>query len=75
VEFAVSGIEAAAVLGTGCSLDLRASAFPVTTCAQTRIDEVPVLIARATPAYLEILVERPLRFYLWCWLCRAAETL
>lgn len=73
VEFALGGPGAAAVLNAGCSLDLRETAFPVDTCAQTRIDQSPVLLFRPSPQRFEIFVERPLAPHLWRWLCRAAD--
>jgi sarcosine oxidase subunit gamma len=75
VEFAVSGQDAAPVLNAGCSLDLREAAFPVDTCAQTRFDQVPVLLFRSSVQHFEIFVERPLAHHLWVWLCRAANDL
>lgn len=73
VEFALAGRDAAAVLNAGCSLDLREAAFAVDTCAQTRFDQVPVLLVRPSRERFEILVERPLAHYLWLWLCRAVN--
>jgi sarcosine oxidase, subunit gamma len=75
VEFAVSGRGAGAVLNAGCSLDLREAAFRVDTCAQTRIDQSPVVILRAGSESFEILAERPLAAHLWLWLCRAAHNI
>jgi sarcosine oxidase subunit gamma len=73
VEFAAAGSDAAAVLNAGCSLDLRAAAFPVDTCAQTRFDQIPVLIFRSSPERFDLLAERPLADHLWLWMCRAAN--
>ncbi len=73
VEFKVSGPGAAAVLNAGCSLDLREAAFPVETCAQSRFDQIPVLLFRYSPERFEIFAERPLARHLWLWLCRAAN--
>jgi sarcosine oxidase subunit gamma len=73
VEFAVGGRDCAAVLNGGCSLDLREAAFPVDTCAQTRFDQVPVLLVRPSAERFEILVERPLAHCLWLWLRRAVN--
>jgi sarcosine oxidase subunit gamma len=70
VEFAVAGRGAVAVLNAGCSLDLREAAFPVDVCAQTRFDQVPVLLFRPSPERFEVFVERPLAHHLWLWLCR-----
>jgi sarcosine oxidase, subunit gamma len=71
VEFEVSGRDAGAVINTGCSLDLRPAVFPVDSCAQTRFDQVPVLLFRSSPERFEIFAERPLARHLWLWLCRA----
>jgi sarcosine oxidase subunit gamma len=72
VEFEISGHDAGAVLNTGCGLDLRPAAFPEDTCAQTRFDQIPVLLFRSAPERFEIFAERPLAPHLWRWLCRAA---
>jgi sarcosine oxidase, subunit gamma len=73
VEFAVAGPGAAAVLNAGCSLDLREAAFPVDMCAQTRFEQVPVLLFRPSPERFEVLVERPLAHHLWLWMCRVVS--
>ena len=73
VEFELAGAQAAAVLNTGCSLDLRTAAFAVGQCAQSRFDQVPIVIYRSAPDRFEILTERPLASYLWRWLCRAVD--
>jgi sarcosine oxidase subunit gamma len=70
VEFAVAGRGAVAVLNAGCSLDMREAAFPVDTCAQTRFDQVPVLLFRPSAERFEVFVERPLAHYLWLWMSR-----
>lgn len=73
VEFELAGEQAAAVLNTGCSLDLRTAAFAVEQCAQSRFDRVPIVIYRTAPDRFEVLTERPLASHLWCWLCRAVD--
>jgi heterotetrameric sarcosine oxidase gamma subunit len=73
VGFSMAGVAAAALLNSGCSLDLRLRSMPVDTCAGTRIEQVPVWIAREQPEAFEVWVERPLTPYLWQWLLRAAE--
>ena len=73
VEFAAAGSDAAAVLNAACSLDLREAAFPVDACAQTRFDQIPVLIFRSSPERFEVFAERPLADHLWLWMCRAAN--
>jgi len=75
VEFELAGAHAAAVLNTGCSLDLRPAAFAVERCAQSRFDQVPILIYRTAPDRFEVLTERPLAHHLWRWLCRAVDDL
>lgn len=74
VEFAISGPQASAILSAGCSLDLRPLAFPLDTCAGTRIEQIPVVILRTTLESFELLVERPLARCLWLWMRRAAES-
>ena len=73
VGFNVAGAGAAAVLNSGCSLDLRLRSMSVETCAGTRIEQVPVWIVRQRPEAFEVWVERPLAPYLWQWLLRATE--
>lgn len=75
VEFEVSGRGAATLLNVGCSLDLREAAFPPDACAQSRFDQIPVLLFRSSPERFEILTERPLAHHLWLWLCRAGNTI
>lgn len=71
VEFAVAGRDGALALNAGCSLDLRETAFPTDSCAQTRFAQVPVLLFRPSVQRFEIFVERPLAHHLWLSLCRA----
>jgi sarcosine oxidase subunit gamma len=73
VEFAVSGRGAVPVLNAACSLDLREAAFPVDSCAQTRFDQIPVVIFRSSPERFDIFAERPLADHLWLWMCRAVN--
>jgi sarcosine oxidase subunit gamma len=73
IGFTMAGSAAAALLNSGCSLDLRLRSMPVDTCAGTRIEQVPVWIVRQQPEVFEVWVERPLAPYLWQWLLRAAE--
>jgi heterotetrameric sarcosine oxidase gamma subunit len=54
-----------------CSI--RAAAFTVEHCAQSRFDQVPILIYRTAPDRFEVLTERPLARHLWQWLCRAVD--
>ena len=75
VGFALVGKRAAALLNSGCGLDLRLKSMPPDTCAGSRIEQVPVWILRHALETFEVLVERPLAAYLWQWLNRAAETL
>ena len=71
--FAVSGRGAVPVLNAACSLDLREAAFPVDSCAQTRFDQIPVVIFRSSPERFDIFAERPLADHLWLWMCRAVN--
>jgi sarcosine oxidase subunit gamma len=73
VEFAVTGRGAVPVLNAACSLDLREAAFPVDSCAQTRFDQIPVVIFRSSRERFEIFTERPLADHLWLWMCRAVN--
>ncbi|HZP88542.1 MAG TPA: hypothetical protein VFB54_17150 [Burkholderiales bacterium] len=55
-------------LAAGCSLDLRERAFAVGRCAQTRIEQVPVIVHRRSADQFDVLVERPLAHYFGLWL-------
>ncbi len=56
------------VLAAGCSLDLRERTFAVGRCAQTRIEQVPVILHRRSRDRFDVLVERPLAHYFGLWL-------
>jgi sarcosine oxidase subunit gamma len=73
VEFAVTGRGAAQVLNAACSLDLREAAFPVDSCAQSRFDQIPVVIFRSSRERFDLFAERPLADHLWLWMCRAVN--
>jgi len=75
VEFAVEGPDCRVLLNAGCSLDLRDAAFPVGTCAQSRCDQIPLLLHRTSRDRFEILVERPLARYFSLWMQRSADNL
>jgi sarcosine oxidase subunit gamma len=55
-------------LAAGCSLDLRSRTFAVGRCAQTRIEQVPVIVYRCAADAFDVLVERPLAHHLGLWL-------
>ena len=55
-------------LAAGCSLDLRERAFPIGRCAQTRIEQVPVIVDRRAADKFHVLAERPLAHYFGLWL-------
>jgi sarcosine oxidase subunit gamma len=72
VNFRIRGANAAGLLNAGCSLDLREHAFAAGRCAQTRIEQVPVILYRREPHEFDVLVERPLAHHFELWLREAA---
>ena len=72
VEFGVSGAAVADLLAGGCSLDFRPHAFAPGSCAQSRIEQVPVILHREALDRFTVIVERPLARYLWQWLEHSA---
>jgi sarcosine oxidase, subunit gamma len=72
-QLTIAGGRAADLLSVGCSLDFRKGAFEAEHCAQTRIEQVPVILYRRTMTEFELLVERSLAAYLWRWVQTAAE--
>lgn len=72
VEFVVAGPSAVARLAGGCGLDFRPRAFAPGTCAQSRIDPVPVILHREALDRFTLYVERPLARYFAQWLAEAA---
>jgi sarcosine oxidase, subunit gamma len=72
-QMTIAGASASDFLSVGCSLDFRLRTFDAGHCAQTRIEQVPVILYRRTLTEFELLVERPLAAYLWRWVQTAAE--
>jgi sarcosine oxidase, subunit gamma len=72
LEFAVTGPAAVDILASGCSLDFRPKAFGPGQCAQSRIEQVPVILHREAFDRFVVFVERPLARYLSSWLELAA---
>jgi heterotetrameric sarcosine oxidase gamma subunit len=72
-QMTIAGARAADFLSVGCSLDFRTSTFEAGRCAQTRIEQIPVILYRRTLTEFELLVERSLAAYLWRWVQTAAE--
>jgi sarcosine oxidase, subunit gamma len=72
VTFTIRGADAAGLLNAGCSLDLREHVFAAGRCAQTRIEQVPVILHRREPHEFDVLVERPLAHHFERWLREAA---
>jgi sarcosine oxidase subunit gamma len=58
----------AELLAAGCSLDLRERSFATGRCAQTRIEQVPVIVYRRSTELFDVLVERPLAHHFGLWL-------
>ena len=73
VEFGVTGAAAADLLAGGCSLDFRPHVFVPGSCAQSRIEQVPVILHREALDRFTVIVERPLARYLGQWLEQARE--
>ena len=68
VEFVLAGPTAVPRLASGCSLDFRPRAFAPGTCAQSRLEQVPVILHREALDRFTLFVERPLARYLARWL-------
>lgn len=71
--FTVRGPDAADLLNAGCSLDLRERAFAPGRCAQSRVEQVPVIVYRRALDDFDVLVERPLAPHFELWLREAAR--
>lgn len=75
IVFRLSGLNAATVLASGCSLDFAASAFPRGTAAQTILARTPVTILRIDDApTFDIHARRSYRAWLQDWLARATRS-
>ncbi|HEY0938720.1 MAG TPA: sarcosine oxidase subunit gamma family protein [Steroidobacter sp.] len=74
-ELSIVGRDASALLNCGCSLDLRLSAFPVGSCASTRVLQVPVILLRRAIDHFDVFVERPLATHLIEWAASASDSL
>jgi sarcosine oxidase subunit gamma len=61
------------LLSLGCSLDLRPSAFPPGSCAQTRIGQAGVLLIALGADDFRLFVRQSFAEYLADWLLDAAE--
>ena len=70
--FTISGARASELLAVGCSLNLRKEKFTPGLCAQTLIEQVPVIVCRRPQGYT-VLVERALANHLWLWFCHASR--
>lgn len=65
----ISGDRASDGLMTGCSLDLRAHAFPASSVARTALADVPAIIWNpGAPDRYRCLVDRSVSVHLWNWL-------
>lgn len=71
----VWGALARELLSFGCALDLRPSAFPAGSCAQTTIGQAGVLIVALGNDDLRLLVRPSFAGYLADWLLDAAQEL
>ena len=72
VSYEVGGVRAAEILMSGCSLDLRAHAFPGGRAARTALADVPAIIWNpgGEPRHLRCIVDRSLAQHLRDWLLR-----
>lgn len=66
VSFSVTGSEAQNLLAEGCSLDW--ANFPPGSSTVTRLDKVPVLLARIEHQRFEVMVDRSYGSWIWSWL-------
>jgi sarcosine oxidase subunit gamma len=72
--FSLIGANVCDVLARGCSLDLDASVFPVSRCAQTLLAKTPILIHfRAPGPTMDVYVPRSFAGYAWNWLQTATQ--
>lgn len=73
--FRLKGRHAAALLASGCSLDLDAEAFPTGSAAQTLFAGTTVSILKVDPLpSFDIHVRRSFKRYLQAWIVQAAGT-
>jgi len=70
--FRLTGEAAAALLATGCSMDLHPSAFPVGACARALLARLDVVLTAVATGY-DVRVERSYARHLWAWFENAAR--
>lgn len=70
----IEGAGAAALINTGCPLDLHPRSFPSGSLAQSHIAKANVvLLCREAGTRYEVTVRRTFADYLWRWLCEAGS--
>jgi len=70
--FDIGGVDAVALLATGCSLDLRSKSFSINQCAKTLIERIPVILIRKQEKFI-VMVERPHTLHLWAWFKQVSQ--
>jgi sarcosine oxidase, subunit gamma len=69
----LSGDKAAAVLNSGCPLDLYPSAFAVGMCTRTLLAKAPIVLWRTEPLLFHVQTLRSFADYVWQFLKQAAR--
>ncbi len=68
LAFTVAGPQAAAVLNSGCPLDLSPAAFPVGMCTRTVLAKTEIILLRTAEDRFLVDVWRSFAPYAWSWL-------
>lgn len=68
LAFTVAGPQAAAILNSGCPLDLSTDAFPVGMCTRTVLAKTEIILLRTAQDRFLVDVWRSFAPYAWSWL-------
>ena len=68
LAFTVTGPQAAAILNSGCPLDLSSEAFPVGMCTRTVLAKTEIILLRTAEDRFLVDVWRSFAPYAWSWL-------
>jgi heterotetrameric sarcosine oxidase gamma subunit len=72
VTIAIDGADASVLLARGCGLNFAIEAFGLSSCARTRLAQLPVVLRRIGSERFECLVDRSVAQWLHDWLHDAA---
>ncbi|MEX0733906.1 MAG: sarcosine oxidase subunit gamma family protein [Steroidobacteraceae bacterium] len=75
VTLVLEGAQSPALLARGCGLDWSLSAFRTSSCARTRLAQLPVVVRRASFERFECIIDRSAAQYFYDWLQDAAAAL